>query len=854
MSVASGNGQFGSVMQPLDKPLVVEVKDDLGNPVAGRVIQFEVTRNSGTMMKDESGEPKRKVQVPTDGSGRALVLFSLGDTSGEGTNRVRATAVGVADEVEFCATGLAATPDKILMVMGDNQRGVVGHPLAIPMEALVVGRDGNPIKDLPVTYSVITSNGNLNGEQSLQRFTGIDGIARAVLTLGPDPGLNNNVVTATFPGMTGLPATFIASGLTPSNPDETRFSGVVVDNSFTPIPAATVFVEAANGFVTATSTDDSGQFLLESVPVGLIHLRIDGSTSDRPETFPALEFETVTVAGQSNILGQPIAIPPLDDEGSKIVGGEQDVTLTMKGVAGLELTVFANSVTCPLGTSDRSPDGKQCRVTISQVHLDKVPMPPPSGTFFMPPAWTIQPAGVQFDPPARISIPNDGLPPGRMIDIFQFDHSLNEFINVCKGTVSEDGFVIVSDPGFGITRADWGGCGQPQPPPTCGDTCADDNFCNGDESCQNGQCTPGSPKPPDTPRPANEQKPNDCKTLLCQGSEPNDSETPDVEHPQCNKCAGGEVKVDENKEDQACDTTGDPQRTCYVCQKGTCKKPDCKPSSSSENLDFDFGPLSKKIKEIEDKINNGLEAATKGRPIGLSVTFDPPTGGRTKSFTCCPDCTEQKPSDAGWEKSEYSLATGASIKGSLGFCTDPKNCSIRELVPLFDVRVIAGLSEAPSVELKLSAGGSGKGTFIDQCEADTCGSVKGDVTLSGANNAGVGVLAKAQDFDSSKPGCPPGLMPRAGLEEDSCWTDLLAFTATASVRLVSDKLASVEGELKFPFPGGQCLSSGGSCTFTAINAVAEVNFSTTGKAKKGKFTHGKPIKITLFKGLTGSCF
>ena len=31
----------------------------------------------------------------------------------------------------------------------------------------------------------------------------------------------------------------------------------------------------------------------------------------------------------------------------------------------------------------------------------KVPMPPPSGTFFMPPAWTIQPAGVEFDPPGQ---------------------------------------------------------------------------------------------------------------------------------------------------------------------------------------------------------------------------------------------------------------------------------------------------------------------------------------------------------------------------------------------------------------------------------------------------------------------
>jgi len=114
-------------------------------------------------------------------------------------------------------------------------------------------------------------------------------------------------------------------------------------------------------------------------------------------------------------------------------------------------------------------------------------MPPPGGIIFMPPAWTIQQAGVKFDPPAPITIPNNGLPPGRVIDIFQFDHTLNQFINVGKGTVSEDGSVITSDPGFGITAAGWGGGGPPPPPTTCGGTCDDGNVCTTD-SCQNGQC------------------------------------------------------------------------------------------------------------------------------------------------------------------------------------------------------------------------------------------------------------------------------------------------------------------------------------------------------------------------------
>ena len=51
---------------------------------------------------------------------------------------------------------------------------------------------------------------------------------------------------------------------------------------------------------------------------------IDPKNSPRPETFPPLEFEVVTVAGVTNVLGQPILIPALDTPSSKIVGGSQD--------------------------------------------------------------------------------------------------------------------------------------------------------------------------------------------------------------------------------------------------------------------------------------------------------------------------------------------------------------------------------------------------------------------------------------------------------------------------------------------------------------------------------------------------
>ncbi len=473
----SGDGQATVASHELAEPLVVRVVDAAGNALASRVVRFQVVRNSGTL-RTESGISGRFVEIPTNGAGLASAFFTLGNRAGEGNNRVAASALGASGEAIFCASGQPDTASKLLAVMGESQKGLAGTALPAPFEVLVVDVDGNPVQGVPVTFTAVAGGGNFNGQPTIVVPSAADGLARAILTLGVTEGINNNVVEANFPGNPGSLATFLATALAGGPASETRFAGAVMDNTNSPIPNARVYIEntAIEDF-----TDDEGQFLLENVPVGHIHLLIDPQNATRPETFPGLAFETVTVAGEINRLPTgPIKIPPLVSE-AKLVGGTEDVTLTMPGVPGMSVRVFAGSATFPGGATEGL-------VSINQVHLDKIPMPPPSGTFFMPPAWTVQPPGVHFDPPAQVVIPNDGLPPGRVIDIFQFDHELNIFTNIGPGTVTEDASVIVSDPGFGITKSGWGGCGQPQPPQTCGDGCDDGNICNGIEECVDGAC------------------------------------------------------------------------------------------------------------------------------------------------------------------------------------------------------------------------------------------------------------------------------------------------------------------------------------------------------------------------------
>jgi hypothetical protein len=114
-----------------------------------------------------------------------------------------------------------------------------------------------------------------------------------------------------------------------------------------------------------------------------------------------------------------------------------------------------------------------------------------------------------------------------VIDIFQFDHALNEFINVGKGTVSEDGSVIASDPGFGIVRSGWGGCGLPPPPPTCTDACGECKKCENDScvaddsaGCDDGDaCTSADGQDPG---------PDKCEGGSCKGTKIEDRDRVDL--------------------------------------------------------------------------------------------------------------------------------------------------------------------------------------------------------------------------------------------------------------------------------------------------------------------------------------
>ncbi len=312
ITLVSGNNQAGQVGAQLAAPLVVSLKDEAGQPAAGKTVVFKVTQNDG--MVSAGGDPAPTVLATTNAQGEARANWKIGMRAGAGGNSVDAYAVGFEGTAIFNASGAQGQAGKVIIDTGNDQLGVVNKPLPKPLIAVVTDEGHNRLADVHVTFTVKEGGGSFDGNTSFTVKTDSDGRAAATLTLGMQEGNANNLVEVSFPSNTGFPASFTASGRAPGNPAETTISGVVLDNSNVPIPGVTVRavltnVVTSNGFAVqqaaSVQTDAQGQFTIPQAPVGFVKLLVDGATATRPGAYPSLEYDMVTVAGQVNTVGSP---------------------------------------------------------------------------------------------------------------------------------------------------------------------------------------------------------------------------------------------------------------------------------------------------------------------------------------------------------------------------------------------------------------------------------------------------------------------------------------------------------------------------------------------------------------------
>ncbi len=611
--LVSGDGQTAPITNNAPDPLVVRLLDGTDTPVADEPVIFRVIQGSGKVAANTPNEG-RAVVVQTDAQGLAQTAFELGQRVGVSNHKVRAAVVGVGNDVVFSASGEGLPGDKISVASGNNQRGAVGQVLPEPLVAVVTDAGNNVVEGAAVLFEARVGGGLFENDlPAVQLLTDADGRVAAEFWLGDLAGIDAQRVRATLVG-TSASAGFSASGFVPADAGDTAISGIVLDNQDNPVEGVTVRVD---GTSRSAVVDAAGLFTIAQAPVGPVHLIADGSTAVDGREYPSLAYDIVTVSGVNNTLPAPIYMVPLNTADS-VYAGPEDVVLVLPQYPGFALKIFKDSVTFPDGA-------REGFVSVTPVNASKVPMPPPNG---MQPNFiiTVQPAGTQFDPPARLAIPNtEGFLAGAQTEMFSFDHDLGEFVSIGPGTVSDDGTVITSDPGFGVVKAGWHCGSQPNPQGCCsgggagGGGCA---ICKKSESgdCNNNDCVADD-----------SQDPGECKQ--CQGGSPvpDDSDTPQAE---CKKCEGGAAVADSAQDGNSCGD-GTPQQNCYTCKNGNCGN-NCEVVEgiikTSVSVSPQWGSLAGKLTDAITKIP-WLRAS-------LGISF---AGEQELGTECCKDCTINGP-------------------------------------------------------------------------------------------------------------------------------------------------------------------------------------------------------------------
>jgi len=177
----SGSNQTQTIGKALPQALVARVIDALGNPVPSQTVTFVVVLGGGIL----SGA----TQV-SDATGTAtLTGWTLGLLPGFQTVEAR---VPGANPAVFIAIANPVPPASFLPVAGNNLSVNVGT--LVPVAPTVEARDstGQPQPGVPVTFTVTTGGGTVQGATTTTDATGRASPAAWVVGLAPGP----NTLTA----------------------------------------------------------------------------------------------------------------------------------------------------------------------------------------------------------------------------------------------------------------------------------------------------------------------------------------------------------------------------------------------------------------------------------------------------------------------------------------------------------------------------------------------------------------------------------------------------------------------------------------------------------------------------------
>jgi hypothetical protein len=332
----SGDNQSGEAGSLLADQLVVEVLDDVDNPVSGATVNWSIQPGNGSV-SPTSGQ--------TDGAGRAAASWTLGPRTGN--QQVQASVSG-AGSVRFDAGAIPGAAATLALRIQPSSSVQVGVPFNRQPEIQVRDAAGNPVQasGVSITAAIASGPGQLAGTRTVTtgsngrvRFSDleINGAAGSHTLIFSASGLQSvtsNTVTVSPVGTT--------TRITSDDPDESApGQDVTVTFQVTSpggTPTGTVEVTASGGPETCTADVSAGQCV--------ITLTVEGS-------------RTLTASYQGNGTFQSSD----DNEAHNVVTPDSPPTAeddNFSATHGVTLSVSAPGV---LG-NDRDVDGDAMRASL----------------------------------------------------------------------------------------------------------------------------------------------------------------------------------------------------------------------------------------------------------------------------------------------------------------------------------------------------------------------------------------------------------------------------------------------------------------------------------------------------------
>lgn len=337
ITIVQGATQTGTAGQVLPVPLVVQITDDVGRPVAQQPL---------TITLDDGGSITPSQPV-SNSDGRAQFTWTLGPAAGDQQISVATGTSG--PNVVFHGSAAPATANVATAVGGNAQSGQAGTALNDSLVIQVTDEFDNPVSDAVVTWT--TGSGTMSPSTTT---TNSGGVARSRWTLGDDAGPQQ--AFATVAGIAD-PVSFTATataGPTPAlaidrQPSVAARSGEVLarqpriqlqsaagQDLATAGVAITAALSGATGNVTGTTTtitDSHGR-------AEFVDLAITAPTGNYVMVFTATGYTSITsgTIAVVNRVTSPSNSTLTAAPGTLSAGGTSTITATIKDQDGAPIS------------------------------------------------------------------------------------------------------------------------------------------------------------------------------------------------------------------------------------------------------------------------------------------------------------------------------------------------------------------------------------------------------------------------------------------------------------------------------------------------------------------------------------